>query len=235
MAREVLVKSGLQSTPTFTMSCFQLTKKICGNLSSISSNFWWAEANGKKNVHWIYWDKMCTRKREGGMGFRDPEAFNQAMLAKQAWRLFQEPNSLCVRVLKARYYVDGSVVNATCPSGGSYTFRSILHGRDLLRDGLIWRIGDNSKIKVHHDNWIPRKGSLKPLGQSYINGITRVSDLFEANGYAWDVNKVQAMFSPDEAREIMQIPIGGLELEDYQAWNYTRIGLSPSGRLITCA
>ena len=47
-AREVLVKSVLQSIPTFTMSCFQLTKKLCGNLTSISSNFWWGEANGEK-------------------------------------------------------------------------------------------------------------------------------------------------------------------------------------------
>ena len=57
-AREVLIKSGLQSTPTFTMSYFQLTKKMCGNMSSISSNFWWREANGEKRVHWIAWDKM---------------------------------------------------------------------------------------------------------------------------------------------------------------------------------
>lgn len=38
-AREVLIKSGLQATPTFTMSCFHLTKKICRSLTSISSKF----------------------------------------------------------------------------------------------------------------------------------------------------------------------------------------------------
>ena len=38
-AREVLVKSVLQSIPTFIMSCFQRTKKLCGNLPSIFSNF----------------------------------------------------------------------------------------------------------------------------------------------------------------------------------------------------
>src|SRR3989337_2004949 len=103
---------------------------------------------------------MCTRKHEGGLGFRDREAFNQALLAKQAWRILQVPSSLCV----------GSIVNATYPGGGSFTFRSILHGRNLLLDGLIWRIGDGSKIRIHHDNWIPRKGSLKPLGQDYIHG-----------------------------------------------------------------
>ena len=94
--------------------------------------------NGERKVHWIAWDKMCAAKRDGGMGFRDPEAFNQALLAKQAWRLLRVPSSLCARVLKARYYSEGGIMNATCPDGGSYTFRSILHGRDLLRAGLVW-------------------------------------------------------------------------------------------------
>ena len=137
------------------MSCFQLTKKMCGNLSTISSNFWWGEANGKKNVHWIAWDKMCTRKHEGGMGFRDFEIFNQALLAKQVWRILTVPTSLCARVLKARYFPDMDIMSATCPNGASYTWRSLMHGRDMLMHRLIWRVGDDTKIKVYHDNWIP--------------------------------------------------------------------------------
>ena len=47
-AREVLVKSGLHAMPTFTMSCFHLTKKMCHNLTPISSKFLWGAAYGER-------------------------------------------------------------------------------------------------------------------------------------------------------------------------------------------
>jgi hypothetical protein len=65
----VLIKSVLQAVPAYTMSCFQLTKKQCKQLSSVSSNFWWGDTAGKKKVHWIGWDRMCKSKRSGCMGF----------------------------------------------------------------------------------------------------------------------------------------------------------------------
>ena len=76
-AREVLVKSVLQATPTLTMSCFHLSKKMCQNLTSISSKFWWGATNGERKVHWLSREKMCAPKREGSLGFWDPQAFNQ--------------------------------------------------------------------------------------------------------------------------------------------------------------
>ncbi|XP_073363071.1 uncharacterized protein [Aegilops tauschii subsp. strangulata] len=234
-AKEILAKSGLQATPTFTVSCFQLSKKMCRNLTTISSNFWWGSTHGENKVHWVAWDKMCLPKRDGGMGFRNFEAFNQALLAKQAWRLMQEPDSLVARLLqepdslvarllRARYYKDSSIMQATCPSNGSYTFRSILFGRDLLKEGLVWRVGDGADILIHHDNWIPRKGSMRPLGHIFMHGITRVADLLSEGGDGWNHATVDAMFSADDAEDIKQILMGGHGAHDLLAWNFTKSG-----------
>jgi hypothetical protein len=73
------------------------------------------------------------------------------------------PGSLCARVLQARYFKDGNFLNASCPKRCSYTWRSIVHGRQLLERGLIWRIGDGKKVDVWKDNWIPRASAQHPL------------------------------------------------------------------------
>jgi hypothetical protein len=61
------------------------------------------------------------------MGFRSYSGFNQALLAKKAWRIQTNPESLCARVLRARYFEGGDFLKAECPSNASYTWHNILH------------------------------------------------------------------------------------------------------------
>ena len=56
---------------------------------------------------------MCYSKFEGGLGFRNLQAFNLAMLAKQAWRILTNPTSLIARVFKTRYFPYADILSAT--------------------------------------------------------------------------------------------------------------------------
>jgi hypothetical protein len=223
--KETLIKSVLQAVPTYPMGCFMLSKKMCSRLTSIASGFWWGSNEGKRKVPWISWDRMCTPKRRGGMGFRNFYAFNQALLAKQAWRIVTNPASLCARVLRARYFKDGNFLAANCPGGASITWRSILHGRSLLQAGLIWRIGNGVSVDVWRDRWIPREGLQRPLGHKPQTSVSKVAELLLPDGQGWDIGKLNELFYEGDVEDIMRIPVGRAGTEDYIAWNQTKNGI----------
>jgi hypothetical protein len=76
-------------------------------------------------VHWMNWRNIGTRKKEGEMGFRDFRSFNKALLAKQCWRLWQNPNSFLAKIMKGKYFAGSTFLEASLGAQPSYAWRSI--------------------------------------------------------------------------------------------------------------
>lgn len=55
---------------------------------------------------------MGYAKENGGLGFRNLEDFNTALLAKQMWRILKNPNSLAAQVIKQKYFREGQLLDA---------------------------------------------------------------------------------------------------------------------------
>jgi hypothetical protein len=137
-AKEVLIKAVAQALPTYTMSVFKIPLGICDELTRITREFWWGVENGKRKIAWVAWRQLTRKKCRGGLGFKDLRIFNQALLARQAWRLIQFPDSLCARLLKAKYYPRGCLIDTVFNASASYTWQSLIHGLELLKAGIIW-------------------------------------------------------------------------------------------------
>ena len=110
--KEVLLKSVIQSIPTYMMSLFAISDGILAEINAMCARFWWGEQGTKRKMHWMSWKKLCLPKTYGGMGFRDLKIFNQALLAKQGWRLMCDTSSLVHHVMSARYYKHSSLLHA---------------------------------------------------------------------------------------------------------------------------
>lgn len=110
--KEVLIKAVAQAIPTFALGCFDITKEMFDQISTMICKYWWSSQDKERKMHWLRWEILTRPKGEGGLGFRDIHTFNLAMLAKQEWRLLKNPDSLCAQVLRVKYYPSGEVLNA---------------------------------------------------------------------------------------------------------------------------
>ncbi|XP_074356095.1 uncharacterized protein LOC141695776 [Apium graveolens] len=101
-----------------------------------------------KGIRWMSWDRLCSVKGDDGLGFKKLRNFNLAMLAKQAWRLINNANSLVTSLMRARYFPNSDFVNAWIGANPSYVWRSIFETQDVVRQGCRHRIGDGQSTKI---------------------------------------------------------------------------------------
>lgn len=129
---------------------------------------------------------LCQSQLNGGLGFSDLVSFNQAMLAKQAWRILTEPHSLASQIFKKKYYPNTTFLLTTHGYNSSFVWRSILRGREILKKGLKWRIAKGSNLSVFNDPWILRLMLFKPITPpNQHNKHIIVGELMTIAG-AWD-------------------------------------------------
>lgn len=82
----------------------------------------------------------------GGLEFRDLHAFNLALLAKQGWRIISNLLSFMVKVLKARYFFNSFLWDASRLCGASVIWKIICNARCVLERGSRWSSGNGQFV-----------------------------------------------------------------------------------------
>ncbi|KAL9293639.1 putative reverse transcriptase zinc-binding domain-containing protein [Arabidopsis thaliana] len=219
--KEVLFKSVAMALPVYAMSCFRLTKYQCQQITSVMTSFSWNSQEEHKKMHWGSWKKMCRARKDGGLGFRDIGDFNQALLAKKAWRLLTKPTSLLARVYKACYYKKKGFMEALIGFRHSYAWRSIMHGRDLLDQGLLKNIGDGRSTNVWMDKWIFDKIPRRHFNKQTFKDIDlTVSNLITPQG-SGNQSLLAELFFPPNVVRILSFP-PNISMEDSHIWAYNQ-------------
>ena len=157
------------------------------------------------------------------MGFRDFSSFNQALLAKQGWRILQFPNSLVARILQARYFQNKDFLNARLGSKPSFIWRSILWGRQVISKGSRWRVGNGQSILVHKSNWLPRPLTFKPISRPNLPADAVVAELID-DEHSWNERLIYSLFDKMDAEAIVRIPLPRIPMRDEVIWHYDKRG-----------
>ncbi|WCJ39586.1 Ribonuclease H-like superfamily protein [Euphorbia peplus] len=175
-------------------------------------------------MYWLAWDSVCQSKERDGLGFRWLRSFNLAMLSKQCWRILKCPESLCSRILKAKYFRESDLLNAPACSSSSFFWQGVWEALKSFRRGLMNRVGNGLSIRIWEDNWIPTSNSKKLLLCLENDRSEWVAELIDVEVKAWDRSKLRRFFMESDVEEIIKIPISFRLPRDEMYWGLTRSG-----------
>jgi hypothetical protein len=123
-------------------------------------------------------------------------------------------DSLCAKVLKAKYLPNESLLQATPKNGSSFTWQSIMKGLGTFKLGYIW-----------NNPWVPSSSDMKVVSARGHTTVTRVCELIDLVTGTWDAELLQVIFILVDVCRIIQIPINLQGFEDIIVWNLERRGL----------
>ena len=225
--REVLIKAVAQAIPAYPMNLFKFPSSLCKEMDAMVTKFWWGQMKGENRIHWVSREMLGRAKQDGGLGLRNFEAFNDALLAKQCWRIINEPNSLWARVLKARYFPKVSFLDANLGGRASWAWSSLLAGRDLLLKGAHWQIMSGKGVRVWVDRWLPETpvGRPVPLGTAQVSRNLSVNSLICPDSGDWDIDFLKPFLTTEAFNAILETHIGDNALLDRLVWPFDKRGV----------
>lgn len=145
-------------------------------------------------------------------------------MAKQTWRLINNPQLLIARVIKARYPTLLDRERGGQLRRPSWGPRSFQEGFQTLLQGLVWKVGNGQSIRLREDRWVDgdwasvrsdvREGDVPPL----------VSSLLDTQSFAWDVALVRRLFDQETADRILALDLPGRPMDDFVYWKFSRDG-----------
>ena len=94
------------SIPIYTMSSFSIPNKVCDKTDGLARRFWWnPNKHEGRFLTWKSWDSLYCPSSDGGLSFKKSKSLNSALLEKLAWMMASKRDSLCMRILRAKYKV----------------------------------------------------------------------------------------------------------------------------------
>ena len=194
--------------------------------SSLDWQIFWGQRGDLRKIHWVKWQDLCKSKNQGGIGFKDLALYNDALLAKQTWRLLHDTQSFFHRVFKAKFFPNSMVLEAKCPSSATHAWKSTIKGRDVIIRGGLWCIGFGFSVQVWGDNWLPKSRCPKVISPMAEGCATlRVGDFIDQENRIWKEDLIDRVFYDFEASTIKNIPLCRSLQDDILIWPFNPDGV----------
>ena len=163
--RLTLIKSTLSNLPIYLLSLFRLPKGVKCKLKKIQREFLWGGGSETRKIHLVNWRTVSQVKGKGGLGIRNLNFLNRALLGKWIWRFVVEESSTWKVCISTKYGIEVGGWYTLSPRGsyGLGLWKAISKETSQLKQNCELVLRDGKRIRFWEDTWC---GGL-PLSESF--------------------------------------------------------------------
>lgn len=195
-----MIKSTLQSLPVYYMGTAKILTRITKVLTDLMRRFFW-ELDQKRYLAYVAWDKIAKPVLEGGLGIRDLNSLNDALLMKYLFQVAAGENLPWVQIVKAKYLPQSCLWASKREYQCTYFWRSIMRLRDKLILMIQWKIGDRLLCNAIREPWCLAAISIQL--ENAIQRRMKVVELVNPQNLLWDAEKLIQLFGYANSVQIM--------------------------------
>ncbi|XP_074314348.1 uncharacterized protein LOC141649561 [Silene latifolia] len=133
--RLVIVKSVLNTLHSYWASLFVIPKGITKRIEAVCRNFLWDNSADYRRAPLVAWDSVCRPKDEGGLGLKDLETWNKAMVGRLVDWVAMKRDSIWVHWVQSNYLKGRDWMEYKPSSNSSWVWRKICQVKDDMRNG----------------------------------------------------------------------------------------------------
>ena len=204
--RVTLIQSVLTSIPIYFFSFFRVPKSVVDKLVRIQRRFLWGGGPDQNKIAWISWEAVCLPKKKGGLGIKDINNFNMALLGKWESNLRQHKGELWAKVLESKYGGWRGLAEVDRVGHKSIWWRDLQkaltssHQGQLIQKGMKWKVGSGDQIKFWEDKWTGEEESLaEKYPRLYLislqqHQVIRLMGMYKDIGWEWNFTWRRSLF-----------------------------------------
>jgi hypothetical protein len=163
-----LLSSVLYSLQVYWSGIFILPKSVIKAIEQKFNRFLWNGNSVGSAKAKVSWKDVCYPKREGGLGLKSLEGWNQTSMLRHVWSLFARSGSIWVAWVRENFLKRRSFWSVGIPQSCSWSWRKILKLRDVAKRFLKFEVGSGENIHMWLDSWHPAGIFLETYGQRVV-------------------------------------------------------------------
>ncbi|XP_058739152.1 uncharacterized protein LOC131611042 [Vicia villosa] len=138
--RVQLVRSVIGSITQYWMLNFPLPKSVLKQINTICRTFVWTGKSETSRKSLVAWHKVCSPRKQGGLGLLNLAIWNQVTLLKCLWNICNKSDSLWIRWIHKVYLKGKDVMEVEAGQSWTWIMKKVMNCKPLIASiNLDWQ------------------------------------------------------------------------------------------------